>query len=318
MSYQTFPELDSQIDRLLSAEKHDQALELLNQALVRLPQDRGDILTNRALLYCRMDRPHEALTDIQTLLEMKVSCPLNWRAFQALQTLPGYEDIKRANDEIIRQEQATASMQYKIIRPDGVDESTSTPLMLVLHGDGGLANLKQFPQVWPADPVTSLGVTVAYVQSSQVLFTNNHGWLPDPAVARRDVQYAYKSLSEQVAIDPSRVIISGFSGGATTSMVLAFSEAIPACGFIALSPAPWIPEGVDESRVRKAAERGMAGVILEGELLLPIESETQMCEMFASAGMRHQLVINPGVGHEYPEDLGERLAQAVEFILSRS
>ncbi len=270
MSFQTFPELDSQIDRLLSAEKHDQALTLLNQALERLPQDRGDILTSRALLHCRMDRPHEALADIQALLEMKVSCPLNWRTFQVLQALPGYEDIKRANDALIRQEQAKASMQYKIIRPAGVDESTSTPLMLVLHGDGGMANLKQFPQVWPAEPLTALGVTVAYIQSSQVLFTNNHGWLPDPAVARRDVQDAYTSIGKEVAVDPHRVILSGFSGGATTSMVLAFSEAIPACGFIALSPAPWVPEGVDETRVRKAAERGMAGVILEGELLLPI------------------------------------------------
>ena len=317
MTYQTFAELDSQIDRLLSAKKENEALALLNEALDRLPNDRGDILTNRALLYCRLDQASDALDTIKTLIEMEVSTPLRWSFFEPIRSLPGFEDVKQANDALIRKEQANATMQYRIFQPEDADGSTPTPLMLVLHGDGGLANLEQFPQVWPAAPVTALGITVAYIQSSQVLFTNNHGWLPDYAIAQRDITEAYAAICQEIPVDADRVILSGYSGGATTSLTLAFSEALPVCGFIALSPAPWLPQGVDEVSIRKAVERGMAGVLLEGELLVPIPSETQMLEMFASAGMRHQFVINPGVGHEFPADLGDRVAQAATFILSR-
>ena len=314
MTYQTFVELDSMIDRLLSANHEEQALDLLNEALVRLPRDRGDILLNRALLYCRLDRAADALVDIKTLLEMKVSTPLHWGLFDPIRSLPGFANVAGESKALIAEEQAHAKMQYRIFRPEGLDDSTPTPLVLVLHGDGGLANLDQFPQVWPAEPLTQRGIAVAYIQSSQLLFTNNHGWLPDYATAQRDVTAAYAAIRSEIPVDTNRVIVAGFSGGATTSMSLAFTHAIDVCGFIALSPAPWIPKGVDEASVQQAVARGLAGVILEGERLVPIEAETQMLKMFEAAGLRHQFVVNPGIGHEFPADLGDRLVQAVNFI----
>ena len=314
MCFESYVALDLELDRLLEAGEDVRGLELLNWALEGLPEDRADVLINRAILHCRLDRPAEAFEDVKTLLELEFSGPLHWKVFDSLRSLPGYADVKAANDAFVAEQKAEARMVYRVFRPEGLGDGEACPLAFVLHGDGGLANLEQFPGVWPAEPLTSKGIAVAYVQSSQFLFTNNHGWLPNPEVARGDILEAYHAICEEMAIDSERVLLTGFSGGATTSMSLAFTGALRGRGFIAVSPAPWLPIGVDAKSVARAAKRDLAGVILEGELEVPVEAHETMCEMFRTAALRHRYVINPGIGHSFPVDLGQKLSDAVDFI----
>ena len=315
MRFESYVELDLELDRLLEAGEETRGLELIDRAMEAMPENRADLLISRAIVHSRLERYVDAFDDVKALLALGFSAPLHWARFEPMKPLPGYDEVKAANDARVAEQKAEARMAFRVIRPEGLPEGEACPLAFVLHGDGGLANLEQFPSVWPSEPYTEKGIAVAYVQSSQFLFTNNYGWLPKPEVAERDILEAYHAICGEMAIDRDRVLLTGFSGGATTSMSLAFREAMPVVGFIALCPAPWLPIGLDEESVARAAGRDLAGVILEGEKEVPVEAHETMCEMFRTADMRHRYVVSPGIGHSFPADLAQRLSTALDFIL---
>ena len=53
---------------------------------------------------------------------------------------------------------------------------------------------------------------------------------------------------------------------------------------------------------------------MEGGEVIPVPDEQEMMQAFQDAGLPCQFYVNPGVGHVIPEDLAEKLRQAVDFI----
>jgi len=315
MTITQYQQIDQQVDGLFNQAKYDEALALLDQALEQFPQNSFDIGWYRAVIYAQIEQWDACLETIQSLVDRGFCCPLDWGWFDPLKTHPVYHGLEEKNRQLVTQAQQQAKMEYSVHLPAGFIEGQAYPLFIALHGDGGGGNLADFSWRWKAEPFTMQGYIVGYVQSSQILYTNNYGWLGDPAVARKDIYNCYHIISEKYVIDPENILIGGFSGGAITAVDLTLAGELPIKGFVALCP-ELKPEHFTPENVARAAQRGIRGVFMEGELVMPMADEAEMLAAFEHAGLPCKLVVNQGVGHWFPDDLVAKLNDAVSFILN--
>jgi predicted esterase len=204
-------------------------------------------------------------------------------------------------------------VEYVVHLPKDHDKQKQYPLFLALHGHG-MCNIKEFSQYWKPDIFLDHNFIFAYVQSSQVVCQNGYGWLDSPETSRRDIKECYDRIAQEYLIDEDSILIGGFSGGAITAIDFTMSNVIPIRGFIALCP-EIKPEAFTRENVQLASERGVRGVIMEGELALPLKSEEEMLDTFKETGLSYEYYINKGVGHEPPDDFDDKLNMALEFIL---
>jgi len=111
------------------------------------------------------------------------------------------------------------------------------------------------------------------------------------------------------------------------SIYSVFKRIIPCRGFVAVAPSDWIiPENKPATeRVRpsqaflslvKAGDfHGLRGVIMIGDKDPFFPKIQQLYELMVKKGLDGRLRIETGLGHEYPEDFGDKLRTAVDFIL---
>ena len=154
----------------------------------------------------------------------------------------------------------------------------------------------------------------AYFQSSQAICHNGFGWTNDIQVAREDIKNCYDSIAREYLIDESSIYIGGFSGGATTSIDFTLSDILAVKGFIALCPGVK-PKSFTRDRVELAAKRGVKGVLLEGEIELPVEDEEEMLKVFNEVNFPYEYYINKGIGHRAPNDFDDKLSKALRFLM---
>lgn len=140
-----------------------------------------------------------------------------------------------------------------------------------------------------------------------------YGWTKDYEKSREEILKAYKEITGTYSADPSRVVLGGFSGGAMASLNVLANLTLPLRGIIALCPNE--TEDTGEDPLGRAAERGVKVVLLEGEKSGDVPYQRQLLETFAKVGIPCQYILNPGVGHTVPADMGERALAAVDFIV---
>lgn len=80
---------------------------------------------------------------------------------------------------------------------------------------------------WKTDSIRNKGFLVVYPQSSQIYFSDSYGWLIDPQKAREDMAGLYQEIKTRYSIDEEKVIVAGFSGGATTVVDFAVHNVFP-------------------------------------------------------------------------------------------
>lgn len=317
MQYRNFKEVERGIEKLYEQEKYQDALNLLDEAVDKLTEEETknylfDILYDKMVLYFRSKMYDECIEVITSLIEQKFACA-NW-IFERLPV--SYEEeckkLKERNDLIIAQAQEQAKLEYSVHLPIGYAEEKQYPLFFVLHGDGG--NIEEFSEYWESDVFLQKGFIVVYIQSSQVLRHKGYGWLKNPEITRRDVLSCFDLVSKKYLIDNSCILIGGFSGGAIAAVDISVSNVLPIKGFISLCP-EIKPDSFTKENVESAVNRGVKGVFMEGEKVIPMPDEEEMIKIFKEVGLPFQYIINKGIGHRAPDDFSEKLNEALQFIL---
>ena len=306
-----------QVDRLFADNQLDKALDLLQSAWPGLPSDRVhnsriEAVLIRAVLQARLGQFEAALATVRALLHCNVSLNLNSLTFESLRTLDGYAELAKQNSELLTRERAEAHVRWEASKPDDPVPNRPAPLMLVLHGDPG--NLHKIRTMWPHDPATDRGALVAYVQSSQLLSTTRYMWSADPAIAWSDLQAAYEEICSRYAVDESRVILAGFSSGATMALDLAFGQGLPAAGFIGLCPGE-VPAHFDHEQIIAARDRGMRGVFLDSEDNWPDDDQRELMDSLRGAGFPIEVILHAGAPHDAPPNFADRLRDALGSVL---
>ncbi|EQB86798.1 putative esterase [Clostridium punense] len=318
MKYKNFHEFEESYSRSFSENKYDEVLNILLHAEELLPKDEYEenlfeLMIDESRIYTQTNNSESCIKLIKRAVEKGYPFPLHWPIFDLLRNHPEYEFLHNLNSKLLQQAKENSKFKYEVHLPKSYDPTKEHPVFFCLHGDGFHCNIKNISWYWKPDALLEKGYIVVYPQSSQMYFHNSFGWLRDPALSRKELKACYEQLLLDYSIDESSVIIGGFSGGATTSINIAFENTIPTRGVITLCPGDYL-DSVGLEDAKKLAEREMKIVILEGEKDTdPVVQH--ILKLFKEVGLAHEYHINKGIGHWYPEDLTEKTLKSVEFIV---
>lgn len=312
-----------EIDVLFEAEDYQAMLDLLELAWPGLPSATPDvrlveILLFKAFCHAQLGRPADALAVFQAMLRCGLPSRPVSPAYAAVRELPEFAVFARENEALLDRARREAQVELDVHVPAGLARDVKAPALIILHGEPG--NRVRIRDEWPPEVVTGQGVIAAYVQSSQLRSAGRYLWSwdgADAARARVDVREAFDALCREHPVDPERIILGGFSGGATTALDVLFGEAVPAVGLICLCAGDR-PESFTPENLARAKERGVRAVFFEGEKNWPNEDGQALVDAMRSAGLATEFVLNPGCAHEAPPDFPARLERALEFVLGVS
>jgi dipeptidyl aminopeptidase/acylaminoacyl peptidase len=229
-----------------------------------------------------------------------------------MKKLAGFAEFEKANEALIAEARKEAAPRLEVIKPEAFVEGKTYPLFLALHG--GNSNIAEFEKIWTSETLRR-DFLVAYPQSSQVWAKDRFSWHEDMDLAVREITEAFRKTMSGFPVDPSEILIGGFSAGGEASLELVLSGAVPAGGFIVLCPAK--PKSFTVENIRKAAGRGVRGVLLTTEFDARVEEQKEMAEIMNREGLPVEVIVTPDVGHWFPEDLDRQIERGLAFIRER-
>lgn len=315
MKYNKYWEFEGEITTLYNQKKYREALNLLEYASEYLPKQEFDkylfeIMILKAEFYSHEEMYEESINVISYLLNEGWACDKEIFDEVHLKADIRYVDLKNKNDSLLAKAREKARFKYAVYLPINYIEGKRYPLFITLHGDPG--NIGEFSEYWKPDEFLKKGFIVVYVQSSQLYRHNGFSWTMNPLISRNDIKECYNLILQEYSIDEEWVIIGGFSGGAITALDITFANVIPIKGFIAIGPD--FTESFTKVNVKLAAERGVRGIFMEGEIIMPLEEQEEMIKVFEEVDLPYEFYVNKGIGHAIPQDLSDKLNKALSFI----
>lgn len=255
---------------------------------------------------------------VKLLVNNGMPCPLEigWSRFDPLRSLHEYHKLVKDNKKLIDLLNQKSNMIYQVDFPSDFTPDKKYPLFISLHGDGSGSNIQEFSSYWPSQPFIDLGFIHVYIQSSQLLYFNNYGWLNDPIKANDDILSCFNEIRLEYPIDLSQVIIGGFSGGSITAIDIVMRNTIPAKGFLSICPV-LIPESVTKENIELAVSRGVKGVMMEGELALPVLNEAIMLNQFKEQLLPYLYLVNENTAHAVPSDFNVKIDKSISFLVTK-
>jgi predicted esterase len=131
-------------------------------------------------------------------------------------------------------------------------------------------------------------------------------------------------------LDSERLVLGGFSQGGALAVYSALKRLIPCRGFVAVAPSDWVrPEEKRATERKQLSEpfasfvkasdcRGLRGVIIVGDKDPFFSKVQQLYTLMVGRGLDGKLIIEAGLGHEYPVGFDLKLKEAVDFVLGTS
>lgn len=190
-------------------------------------------------------------------------------------------------------------LPYRLFIPEGYDKHKKYPLVLYLHGSGGLGtdNLKQIStgNKFLIDLFTkheSQAKFPCFVVAPQ---SHDEGWIESnyttPSKQLKLVFELLKSLQKDYKIDRERLYVTGQSlGGFGTFAIITerpdvFAAAVPLCG------------GGDDSKAKRIANVPLWVFHGEKDESVPVEQSRRMVAAIKSAGGKPKYTEYSGAGH---------------------
>lgn len=193
-----------------------------------------------------------------------------------------------------------------VVVPDTLPADEPAPLIVALHGHGGRA--EDFVEVY-REAAARIGAVLVVPSAIRPAGNGGQSWTFRDE-AEWMVFYAIERASKVHAIDPARVVLTGFSMGANTTLEVGlkhpdrFVGLIPVCGH-------W-DEGV--MRLGESDRRPRVALMI-GARDPWAKTFRRAHEALGEAGIRSRLRVYQGVGHGYPADATGELVEAFAFVL---
>jgi predicted esterase len=131
-------------------------------------------------------------------------------------------------------------------------------------------------------------------------------------LAKEEIAHAYGEVLEKYPIQMDDVLIGGFSSGGVAALEIVLEQVIPVSGFVVLCPAK--SEAFTEENIRMAKKRGVRGTILTTEMDPRLTVQKEMAKIIDKEDLSCEFIITPNIGHWFPDDLDERIDQAIDYI----
>ncbi len=288
---------------------YDQALRLTEQLAVDFLGEDASTSYWRLCLLSRLGKTDQALESMSQALQRG----LWWEErvlrddddLAAMQGLPAYETMVAECQRRRNEAQKHARPELLVMLPKA---QPPYPLLIALHGRGSSAERDR--RRW--EPVVDKGWMLAMPQSSQCSSPTAFSW-DDFALAREEIAAQYRKLAEQYPLDPSRIVLGGFSQGAALSIQLASRGPIPARGFLAVVPGRMALDGL-EGLVHSAPK--LRGYLVSGGRDPRKEVFSQIRDLLNRNGVPCEMEEHPEMGHAFPPDFNRSIDRALKFLFA--
>jgi predicted esterase len=309
-TYSTYKDLYAKLIELYNGKNYLEAAVLAENHLAIFPEKTRQLTYNMAFFYTLLGNYDNAIKALNYGHNKGIFYGV-WDFFAdqwkpLLETSAG-KDFLAENDKRVKAAQEKAELVVDISLPEGYDASKKYPLFIALHGGG--ENLAEFKPNWTS-PIMKKDYIVAYLQSTQVASMTGFHW-QDNETTKKDISKALYIIKKKHLIDEKEILMGGFSSGGYGSMIIAFSNTIPVKGLILLCPP--VPDVTNE-QLSESCIRGLRVMMLTTELDNRIEQQKELVARLQKSNIAAKLEIFPNIGHWYPNDLPEKIDNAIKFI----
>ena len=227
----------------------------------------------------------------------------------SLLALPRFQAFIARSDLRYREDAATARPHLMFAMPDEPPDAFGYPLLIALHDDD--SNARVTGPRWSA--LADTGWVVAFPQSSEIGATPDAYVWTDRDRAAAEIALHLERVKKATQIDIGRIVLAGFSKGGLQAIALALTRRVKVRGIIPFDP--WLPS-VDELRtlVEGGAGKMLRVYLVAGDQDPSYAGVRELFDVFKSHGIRVELDVRAGLGHEYPADMPEIVARATAFV----
>lgn len=290
----------------------DGAVARLDTLVERYPQSIGHTYQSQAQLLAKAGRGGDAIARLESALARGCRYKGEWLlsdpGLATLRNTAAFVDLVARADRAHQEAAARAKPHLQFAMPDTLPDAFGYPLLLVLHGNN--SNAKETMPHWGS--MADHGWVVAVPQSDEVgsspdgYVWNDHAHVPEQLDLQLD------RIKRATQIDTGRIVLAGFSMGATQVLNLALKKRYMVRGVIALGG--WMPQ-IDgfTALVEGGAGKMVRFYVLVGEKDPSRDGARALVDLFQRHAIRATLDERPGLGHEYPEDMDATLTRALEF-----
>lgn len=305
METMTFQGLTNEVERLYTAGKYAEALEVVEQNADHFPVQLARTTYWRMCLLSMSGRPN----DMITVFRQGLDSGLWWAEqqfavetdFDPVRELPEFKQLVAESERKCSEMQAQVKPDRTLLLPDNT--SGEIPLLIALHGRNG--NKDDNLEFW--DVARRRGWLVLSPQSRQALFEGAHCW-DNSEQGLRDILYHVEEITQTHRIDPKRIVIGGFSQGSGMGIYTALRGKIGARGFIGIGT--WWQNPADFAGQRQTVR----GYFVTGEKDHTLDRAREIQNVLNQNDIPFTEEVHAELGHAFPADFERAFDQAIDFI----
>jgi len=312
-------EFDTKVNNLIESEQNTQAIQLLKESLKDYPNKEFEIYSNLINLY-------NAKEEIKNSIEIMSEANNKGYYFWFRPRESRYNNFRREswfkralaeNNELRDKSQKLTKPVYKIVLPKGYDVKKKYPLILVMHGGNQSIMLSQ--DRWKSDDLYTDKI-VAFVQSGWTVATNRYRWnlsgndLFHDGTAIDEVKSLYNEILAKYSENIDKIILVGFSQGASLAMNMAIYKDIDCVGVLAGCP---FNDDIDQVHALDLKERDVRFFIFSGDQDWAFKKAEKNMSILKESGVKTIFKINKDMGHQFSEDIDTDIKKALTLILEK-
>lgn len=231
--------------------------------------------------------------------------------FKPYKNFPEFDSIAKTDINLRNEAILKAETKYNVVLPVNFSKRKKYPLFVIFHGGG--SNFPEVKKHWHSNKLDSNFIKV-YLQSYRHYDSKTFGWRSGDKRTDNDIQRIFNELKNKYQIDTSNVIVGGISAGGTCAIDLAIRQVIPVSGFVTFCPG--ISKNLSLDYLQSQQNLNLIGFIVGGENDYYLSKQKQMTDIFDKANFRYKHIIVNNMEHQYPDDEGKYINQAISYILN--
>jgi predicted esterase len=232
-------------------------------------------------------------------------------AFKPIQGNPEFERFVPISVERAKQ----AAQQHSDLTEFPEHPSQSPPLMLALHAQASI--IQEEYHAWKS--IVKHGYILGMPQTTNRYWSGiTTGYWPDYETAIHQITTYLDTINPNNTLNLKHTITGGLSMGGDLAIRLALTQPIPIKGFIVASPGgPWrdTPDKW-QPLIDHAKTTDLQGIIIRGtdDQAIPRKYHQALTKILTNGGITCQFIEHPGLGHWYPSDLADIIADFIDNI----